>query len=360
MGDDRPPCYVENGALVIRASAMGTSCLWELVAAGQGYPLGTLPTNLIKAFSEGTNAEPYVINRLKEEYGMVFLSAQEEADWHIDLDLIVRHHPDGIANLGSDFWFNTRHNHNLRCDDTWEKDKPPRTVIVEVKWLSDGLWQKFVKQGMGQVIAEYPWQGSVMMGYHQLPLLWVGGNKEDPAHPLHFELHTQPPVPLHMIEEKARHVKRLVFGEDILESGKQCDDPNHWPCRYQHLRPEPETLQSGDEQGDKSVLVVSGSGMDEVNRMVRQYIYNKGQADELAAGANRERDSILELGKGYDQIVTDTWVIPIYGGTTRYLDEQAMRDDGIDVEKYRRTKPKSRWLNKRNIKRRTDDNANKD
>lgn len=354
MGDNRPPVYWEGDNLVIRASALGTSCLWELAAAGQGYEPGTLPPALVRAFQAGTDAEPYVIKRLKQEYGLVFLSSQEEGDWEIAPNIIVRHHPDGIANLGYDFWANTRDMHNLRYDDQ-HTDMPPRTVVVEVKWLGDALWQKFVKHGMSFVIGEYPWQGSVMMVHHAMPLLWVAGNKEAPDHPLWFELRTNPPIDPLTLQDKAITIKELVTGEDILESERPCDDTSHWPCRYQHLRPEPIDTPGGVQ--DSNALVVHADDMDKVNRAVRQYIYFKGQADESASGANRERDSILEMGAGYDRIETDTWSIPIHGGdeTSQSLDTDAMRADGIDVDKYYKTKPKSRYINKRNIKRKVQD-----
>jgi hypothetical protein len=363
-GDNRPPVYPEGDNLIIRASALGSSCLWELAAAGQGYEPGTLPASLQRAFAEGHALEPIIINRLTGDYQVHFLSHQNEYDWMIEPGLIVRFHPDGEANLGSQFYSLTRINHNLRYIDKVEL--PPRTVIVEVKALSDVLWQKFVKGGMATVIDEYPWQLSSMMTYASQPGLWVGYNKGNPPDEngnrppcpdkgkLHFELVTYPPISPNVLIEKAHMIKEAVLGEDIVESQRPCDSPDHWPCRYQHLRPEPTEVSVS---GDSVVLRLEGEDVEHVDRMVRQYIFSKGQADEATATANRNRDSILELGLGYDAIQTDKWYVPIYGGTTRYLDTAAMVADGIDVEKYYETKPKSRSLNKRNIKRRIVDDT---
>jgi hypothetical protein len=367
MGDDRPPVYYDeiNGStvLVIRASAIGGSCLWELVAAGQGVEAGPIPDSLRRAFDEGNALEPVVVKMLEDKYGLVFLSHQEEGELWLSDDVVVRYHPDGIANLGSTFLKEMALGglFNLTLPDRstlW-----PRTVVVEIKALSNALYQQAVRNGVGSVIDEYPWQLSTMMHDQQLPGLWVVYNKGLPPDDkgvrppcadedrLHFEYVPEPPVSLEEIQLKASLIQVGVNGEDVVTSERPCDDPNHWPCLYLHIRPEPEAMATD------GTVAIHPDMQTEVDKLVKNYLFHKGQADEAAEARDRYKAEILALApdKESKRIVTEKWHVPVVRGHTSFVAVEEMTEQDRQAyealkRKYTRQKDKAPYLTK--IKRR--------
>jgi hypothetical protein len=351
MGDNRPPVYWEDHkpgsrVLVIRASAIGCSCLWELVAAGQGVPPAPIPDNLQRAFDEGNELEPVVIKMLEEVYGVTFLSHQEEGELWLSDDVLIRYHPDGIANID-----------NLGPLD----ELPPRTCVVEVKALSNDLWQQAKRNGVQSVIKEYQWQLSVMMHDAQLPGLWVCYNKGLPPDKdgkrepcadqgkLYFQYESEPLVSIEEIQLKASLIKVGVDGEDITTSDRPCGDPSHYPCRYLHVRPEPEANGS-----DSETFLVPDDRRADVDQLIRNYVYHKGQADEAVSRRDEAKEQILQLEgleEEHKRIQTDRWRAPVVRGTTSYLakdemSEQDRRAYEAIVAKYTRKKKKAPFLTK--------------
>lgn len=334
MSDDRPPVYWEDGVLVIRASAIGTSCLWELVAAGQGYEQGPVPDWLQRAFDEGTQLEPVILARLEVDHGIEYASHQDEGELRIDDTLIIRYHSDGLGYL-----------------------RPHELRVIEAKALTNELWHRAVRHGVGSVMDEYPWQLSVMMHGEGLPGLWVAYNKgTSPVNEMgdrelcldegkiYVQSVPEPPIPLSDIVAKALQVRELVLGDDILESGRPCDSPDHFPCRYLHIRPEVVSKAS-------TVVEVSGPDSADFDQHARAYLYNKGLADEAANARDKARDAILELaGEDASKVVTDKYVIPIVNGrgpSKLALDEMTAEDRAVYdrlMAKYTRPGKTTRFL----------------
>jgi hypothetical protein len=366
MGDNRPAVYWEqvpesrggvSRVLVIRASAVGTSCLWELVAAGQGVPPAPIPANLQRAFDEGNKLEPVVIKMLEDDYRVTFLSHQEEGELWLSDDVMVRYHPDGIANLGYDFYSKTR----PRFPREVVAELPPRTCVVEVKALSNDLWQQAKRNGVQSVIKEYEWQLSVMMHDAGLPGLWVCYNKGLPPDELgnrepcedqgklYFQYEPTPRISIEEIQLKASLIKVGVDGEDITTSDRPCGDPSHYPCRYLHIRPEPEP-----NGADSETFLVPDDRRPDVDRLIRDYVYHKGQADEAVARRDEAKEQILQLEgleEDHKRILTDKWRAPVVRGTTSYLakdemSEQDRRAYEAIVAKYTRKKSKAPFLTK--------------
>lgn len=307
-GDNRPPVYYENGTLIIRASALGGSCLWELAAAGQGYPPATLPESLVRAFRAGHELEPVIIKMLAEDYEFQFVTHQEEGHLLIPLDDVVvkiRYHSDGIA------WI-------LYPAGTPSLGGHQR--VVEAKALGNDLWQKAVRGSVGDCIDEYPWQLSVMMYATGLPGVWAAYNKGIPEKmvdgfpmqelcedqgKLHLEWVDMPPISYEEIVAKVKAIKEAVEGEDVVSSGKQCDDPGHWPCRYLHLRPE-------QEDGRAEYVEVDPDDRDKLDELVQRYLGFKGTAEEAKKQQDATRDEIIALvGVEKGTHVTDKWVVPV-------------------------------------------------
>lgn len=315
-GDNRPSVYYEGHKLVIRASALGGSCLFELVAAAQLYEPVGLPANILRAFEEGKKYESQILKRLQSDHGFIIYSAQVEGELVLPNDIVIRYHPDAIGR--------------------WPRFPDFKRWVVEIKALSDALWQKAVRNSVGDVIDEYEWQLSVMMHGEGLPGLWAPFNKGKPPDPetgirpfckhektLYLEPVFEAPISLEEINDKAQRIKELVDGPDVLESEFGCTDPSHWPCRFQHIRPEPEESDGSPQDGVRQVEV--GSDLEKrLDELVREYLFNKGQADECKTKADTAKEQILQLSGGAKRLLTSKWVVPIVNGSNSSLDYTEM------------------------------------
>lgn len=334
-GDNRPAAYYEGDLLILRASGIGSKCLFELAAAGQGYNAQPLPDAIIRAFRKGHELEPVVIEQMEREELIHFLTKQEEGHLPVPTDsgmAMVRFHSDGRANLSSHFWSNHRKLAIILPE-------VPRTVVVEVKCVSDDAWQNAVRGTILTYIDDYPWQVSCMMVATGLPVLMAVYNKGKPEKTkdgipgtselcadkgkIHYELITEPPVSYEEIIEKVTKVKALIDGPDVVQSGVQCNDPKKWPCRFQHLRPEDEDgLATGDgDDDDRGTWEIPEEDREEFDRLVREYVTAKGLEDENKALRKRALRQIEEMvGKGKQTIVSDKWIVPMVRGTSTGTD----------------------------------------
>lgn len=349
MGDNRPPVYYEDGTMVIRASAVGGSCLWELAAAGQGYKPATLPESLVRAFRAGHELEPRIAKMLEEKHGFRFESHQDEGHLLIPLGdesvVKVRFHSDGIAQV------------NVPVPiDHWGQNE----YVVEIKALGDDLWQKAVRGSVGDCIDEYNWQLSVMMYATGLPAVWCAYNKGKPEKMvdgimqselcedkgrLHLEWVDVAPISYQQIAEKVRKIKETVEGEDVVTSGRRCDDPGHWPCRYLHLRPE------NPSEGTSNEVGVDPGIQTQVDQLVSRYLAYKGIADETKQAQDRTRDELIELLGDKATYITDKWIIPVMQNTSHPVDwSQVSREAKAEIEAAKGDVPGKPYL--KGIKRR--------
>jgi hypothetical protein len=348
-GDNRPPVYWdEDGFMFIRASAIGNSCLFELVAAGQGYPAGNLPANMVRAFGEGHDLEPKVLEML-EHLGWIITDRQIEGELILPGKTIIRFHPDGIG---------TAPNYSGR-------------IVIEVKALSDALWQRVIRHGLawweevdGQkvlksVIDEYPWQAASMSHGFRLPLMWVCYNKGFPPDQvtgekpyckdegkLFMQYVDQPFISRDELVAKAQKIRTLVEGDDILDNDMVCTDPSHFPCRYLHLRPEPE-----GEALESNVAVrttdVDPALIDELTQQLRTF---KSTMDEAKGKYEAARDRLIQLGgdkKGV--LLTENWKVPIYESSNTVLAWDEMTQEHAEIVRSYQRKKTYRYIS--NVKR---------
>lgn len=343
MSDNRPPVYYEDDVLIIRASAIGSSCLWELVAAGQGYAMADAPANIQRAWEEGHRLEP-IINNMLEQEGYVITGSQEEGHLDITDKLRIRYHPDGFTRLPS----------------TGE------LVILEDKTMSNDSWQRAARGSVGDIFVEYNWQISVMMwancvdrfsanpGDWFMPALWVAYNKgnSDGSECLDegrllYQTVLLPPVSYEDIKNKALQIKELVDGPDILESTLQCN-PEHFPCRYLHIRPEPEpvTTQTIDGKKAKTVKRIEPEQEDEVDFLIRDYVKHKGMAEEAKEKQEEAKALLIEMAEGNDFIETSQWRVPVIEGTGNASYDWASMPEELKKElaKYRKPGVKYKYL----------------
>jgi hypothetical protein len=304
-----------------------------------------------RAFQEGHDAEPRIIRRLKEEYGVEFYSLQVEGELILPDNVVVRFHPDGIGILNPETF------EELIGSDVYAVDR----FVVEIKNLSNDLWQRATRYGIESTFEEYPWQLSSMMIATRFPGLWVARNKGYPPNKdtgvkppcededrLWFQFVHEPLITIDQIREKARLIKEGVLGEDISTSDRVCETPDHWPCRFLHIRPEPE----GQEQEvgiQGSTFEVDSETEDGhlLDEDIREYIYCKGQVDELTKRRDAARDRILaRAGDESKKILTSKWIVPVVNGRgASKLDWASMSEELKKVvKKYQRPGKAYRYL----------------
>lgn len=336
MGDDRPAVYWEDDNLIIRASGVGHPCLWELVATGQGLVRLPYPALLLRAFAEGNLLEPVIIKRMENDYSIVFLSKQGEGELWLSDRVAIRYHPDGIVNLGYDFWkaYKGELDRSVRHD---------RTVVFEAKALTNSLWQRAHSGSTGDVLDEYNWQLSAMMHDTGLPGLWAvynkglppdeDGNREpcDDAGKIHLEYVEEPPISLEELQLKATLILNGVEGELLLDTDRGCDSPEHWPCLYLHLRPQPE---------DATRTVLIPDNPDEVDTVVRTYLTFKGQYDEAEMKYKAARDELIRMAGDAAFIQTHKYYVPIVGGASVSVNRAGMGKELRELfDSYKVKKP---------------------
>lgn len=231
-----PSVYFEQGPagealLVVRGSSLGT-CLWELVAIGQGLEPLPYPDRLLRAFKEGREAEPGILARL-EEAGWVLdpTWAQRTLELKCGGSRIVRLHPDAAG-----------------CPAT----QPTVPHVIEAKALHNSSWLSFRRHGIEGLGHGYDWQFACEMFASGLPLAVVALNKGetpdangerppcDHEGELHFEFVTDPPHSRANVIRRVRELAQAIDGSEIMTTGRPCDNPKQWPCNFRHLRPEPE------------------------------------------------------------------------------------------------------------------------
>lgn len=298
MSDNRPSAYFEGDVLVIRASALGTACLTELVAPAQGIPPGPVPDWLQRAFDAGNEWEPKVVERM-EAGGWRFLGHQEEAELRLGPKLLLRYHPDGIG----------------ICPETGFPQIPKRfrgvPLVVEVKALADSGWRKAARRSVGEYVDEYPWQLSTMMHETGYPGVWVAVNKS--TEKILYEFKETPPVPLSKIHERATKIQEMARGSSVFSWDPQCLDSSTFPCRYFDFQQNDgddcdfadlleKAAKKGEEmkknQKDQKDGPAPPEDELELNKVLREYVFHRGQADEAKQRYESAKDRILAYYEG--------------------------------------------------------------
>lgn len=325
-GDNRPAVYEENGLLVVRASALG-SCLWELIATAQGLEPQPWPQNILRAFDEGHDREQPTLDRLESEGWRLDKSwAQREVDVRVGGNRVVRVHPDSAG---------------------FPPSQPTTQYGIEVKWLHNSSWSAWRRHGKAAANTQQKWQFSCEMAATRLPLVVVVGNKgetpdENGVRPpcphegeLHFEFYDEPPFSLGDIIKRVKELHDAATSGHIVASERPCDTPSQYPCRFIHLRPEPE------HQG----VAVPEADAEEFERWASAYERHARLEKEHKSGREEARDQLTKLAGKADDLFTNRWAVHLSRGestTTNW--KQLCADNGIDeevIDKYRKSTPKT-------------------
>ena len=212
MSDDRPPRYEEGDLIVYRASAVGM-CEVALAAYGLGHEGDGPPEWMLERYTEGQQLEAEILGQVctHQQDMIIYGNGQEEVELDIgiinDRRVIIRGHVDGKG-------------------VTVERD-----VVVEVKALSPGMFEKASKQGITFHDA-YAWQGSIYMHATGMGLVWAAAEKlanEDRSDVQLGELYVQlvTDAPIRLLDIK----RRIARVEAIIQSGRLPDCSGvQFPC----------------------------------------------------------------------------------------------------------------------------------
>lgn len=104
--------------------------------------------------------------------------------------------------------------------------------------------------------------------------------------------------------------------------------------------------------GGRKHLVIPVGDMDEVDTLVRNYIYHKGQAEEHSQRKDQARDQIIALlGGDTGKIETEKWVVPVVNGSgaKSIAWDEMTEEDKARLQQYLRAGKKYKYI--RGIKR---------
>jgi hypothetical protein len=302
--------------MVVRASAIG-GCMWELVAHAQQKDAQPYPQFLLNAFARGTELEPIVLGRL-EKLGWTFDGdfTQTEGQLGVGPNRVVRFHPDSV---GSSPNFHHRR-------------------LVEVKSAAHSQFRKAQLHGVESLFPEYAWQLSVMMHGLRLPAVWVVVDKDNDE--LHFQYVDKPLIPLGEIVKRVKEVYDGAVGEDIVLAEKPCEQPDQFPCRFIHLRPE-------TEREERAAVAVDPADLEAFEQAAWEYDDARAQEAHLKKVKEECRNRLIALAEAcavglqganekpaLPTLATTSWRVAWTTSTRTSVDHAGMRKDGIDVDSY--------------------------
>lgn len=345
MADDRASVYLEDLPFVpgegrgqrwvIRASALGR-CVGELVRTGMGLTPAPHGEGMLRAFSEGVEYEPIIIEKLASDEGWRMLGDGElqQAWGEVDdtgqllvevgcgvsgdgVPIVVRCHPDGVVRR-----------YKAPVDDEHEVGE---TRVLEVKFLADGFrWED---------LDAYSWQHSVEMIGTKLPGLYVVARKlrgEDGEllgmrDGLELTYFDKPKFNKGQIKARAQQIIEAIEQRKV----PACDQ-KMFPCGFWQEHDKTEGVWA-----EKQVEVLEIDG--ELETLIGTWKAAKREADGAAADLKLARQQVLEaidgsqvgeVEAGWHRVLGETGVeINRRAGRKQFNKTDAIKD-GVDVEKY--------------------------
>lgn len=312
----KPAAYLEGSTAVYRASSI-TACTKSLVAARLGLDGDAPPESMQRRFDDGHLHEPAILAEVERRYECTIPDDSKQKRYELDVmpKVIVRMHLDGIAHgveSGLDMW------------------------VTEAKALAQSTYDDWMKNGFKN-FPYYAAQVSLQMEATGLPLLFAVKNKNSGKVDIK-KIEDQPPIHLNgKVLDLAGVLNRIKVAE--IRARKDdlpgpCD-VRMFPCPFYRLHE--------DDEGEFDGLAdaIEGEGeQEDFAALCKEY----DEARELESdGKTRKKEAgrkLLEqyVADGAKTVKSDGWQVTRTPHTHRYLDEDAMRADGIPVEEYRREK----------------------
>ena len=311
MGDDRAIARVEDGVVVIRASALG-QCVRALWASLDGIEGAADPDWLMAAAERGNKYE-IAMQAYLESQGYVFLSSQDEVEfWVIPGKLKILGHTDGIV----------------------RKKRGKLDYMLETKSMSVPVFKDWMEGGFDSKPG-YAWQLGVYMAATQLPALYVAVRAHEEASEMGQEainthamaedtaidIRTIKKAPRTPAEIKAKAM--AVYKAYKTGFMPDCDDA--FPCKWFFLHDE--------EEDPPDQLPVTGA--DELYRLTVAGEYLA--AKRILAATKKEMDDLRSKLLAIGPWLSDEYEVTVTERKGQLkLDKARLAADNpaIDLSKY--------------------------
>lgn len=299
-GDDRPPVYEEDGTWVYRASTVGGMCDRALWLARMGVERSPTPDGLKVAYLESANNEQLAIDMFVDEYRITVEDQQHEFEIDVCDGVIVRGHVDGIG-------------HDTTLD---------RRGVVEVKCIRADDWDR-------RSPSMYPsWETQMQLGMKGLglPLTWIvyGRKVDGVVDRVSYSVVEYRPRAVAEVMRRIRRVEQLV-----ADGRPAVCDRERWGCPYWALH---EGVDGEDQEIEDRALAALAVQITDRAAEVRR-------AEEQLKRMRRElTDKLIEL-KVKNGVIVAPGVrrkVTVITPTRRVWDEDKLREDGVDLDRYRR------------------------
>ncbi len=326
---NKPIAYREGADIVFRMSSFG-NCVKALAAALAGVEPADPPAVLLKAFAEGHKWEDYIIEKTEEEYNQEVQDQQITVSYR-DGNLLWQGHPDGSLIINDERW------------------------VVDAKNLGGSNVKSFLRGGLGNMQGlgqKYAAQALIYI-YAMDAAGFVLAVRSKDDNEMYFEeysieqLKELSGLNKRKMRKKARMVEKVAIEADLLNA--ECDY-EAFGCPYYFLH-------TGDLGEGLFLDGQDISPLDDeiVNGLVKAKMMAAVKADE-ANNAKRATDEALknwingqkEMPEEIDGTDESKKEVAFkhetiegikfsrFRGSSTALDQKAMRDDGIDLDKYRK------------------------
>lgn len=299
-GDNRPSCYIEDGRVIFRASAVGRSS-HVLAASAAGVMPASFTERTKGYFHEGNLHEPDIINRVASD-GWAFShigTDQDELLVPVSSRIAIRCHPDGYATATKDHRFAVK---GTRC-------------VFEGKAMSKDVFDRWDRRGFDDFWS-YAVQFSIEMEGSGLPGLFAVKNRNNGE--VRWQVFTTPPIPFAEIRKRLLLVEKGARGGDLNPLKEKCKE---FGCQYFFLH---------DDTGPE---IVADDVIDGLAEMVDAARDRRKQAETIEKDA---RDKLSMAMGERKKVATGRWAVTmVEQNRTTYDTKQAMAD-GIDLEPYKK------------------------
>lgn len=224
MGDNRPSAYREDGKSIYRVSSSGM-CVTALAAYFMDYEEDRAQWAemvLMEAAQEGNLHEPDILERLRNDEKMrVTVSqdggdGQEEMNFEIMKNVILRGHPDGFARLPRG-----------RTDH-----------LVEAKTMSKTRFKKWASYPdvetalLSPDFIKYGWQISGYMHFYEMPVVYAAKNRDSGA--MDVQILKKPVIDLKAFKKKLIQVEKWRLKGELPPCGAESSERTFCPFPYLH------------------------------------------------------------------------------------------------------------------------------
>lgn len=330
--------------IIYRASELG-GCLKAMIAKRLDYPVldqskvkTKAGVELQELYDEGTRLEEVVLRRLYYDYNWRCVSFQLELDIPILENVIVQGHVDAIKQgelVGG----------KLLPDQRVVEIKSMRPIsfnnLVEKGWEAPGLVQKYKWQFSSYILGAREYFGNnriegVLVAIDSDPDI-----TDDDARRIHFLPLEQPHYSLADIRA------RVMMAESWVRRGElpvECDFRS-FPCPVFYLHEDEEIEEVSDEVLTQLAIELKEAQRDKKVAEEREKEARRvltGLRDKQPEAARSSKKKTLDNGQ---EIVLESVKVKTEQGTVinwyqqmnpGRLDEEQMKKDGVDVEKYRK------------------------